>query len=53
MIYLLIFTIIALIINMVFEPFIDSFDDYRGEHHIILWYNHKGKRKFINLIGNQ
>ena len=53
MMYLLIITIIILILFIIFDPFIDIFKDYKGEYHIILWYNHKGKRKSINLIGNQ
>ena len=36
------------------HPWIDSFKDYRGIKHILLWYtDFKGERKFINLIGSQ
>jgi len=36
------------------HPWIDSFTDYKGDKHTILWYsNFKGERKFINIIGEQ
>ena len=36
------------------HPWIDSYTDYIGEKHTVLWYtNFKGERKFINLIGDQ
>lgn len=53
MIYLIIFIIIFTILYSIYDPFIDIFEDYRGEKHIMLWYNKKGKRKFINIIGSQ
>ena len=53
MILLIILTILLVVIYKVYDPYIDIFDDYREEYHIILWYNHKGKRKFINIVGNQ
>lgn len=35
-------------------PRIDSYTDYRGIKHLVLWYtNLKGKRDFINLIGDR
>lgn len=54
MIYLIIFVIIFTILYSIYNPFIDVFEDYRGEYHIILWYtNNKGERNYINIIGNQ
>ena len=54
MIYLLILTIILVILYLIFKPFIDIFDDYRGEHHIIIWYDRLDKKRgFINIIGGQ
>lgn len=53
MIYLIILTIIFVSIYIIYEPFIDIFEDYRGESHIVLWYNSKGERKFINIVGSQ
>ena len=36
------------------HPWIDSYEDYKGEKHKVLWYtNYKGERKFINLTGGQ
>ena len=36
------------------HPWIDSYTDYIGGKHTVLWYtNFKGERKFINLIGDQ
>lgn len=36
------------------HPWIDSFVDYRGNKHVVLWYtDFKGNRTFINLIGDQ
>ena len=47
-------TFIILAMGMTFQPYIDSYIDYRGQHHIILWYNNsEGQRKYINIIGNQ
>lgn len=37
----------------VFDPHLDIFHDYRGEKHIILWYNWFDDRRFINIIGSQ
>ena len=54
MIYLVIFIVFFIIIfYKIYDPFVDMFEDYRGEKHIILWYNYKGKRKSINIIGSQ
>ena len=36
-----------------FSPYIDIFTDYRGKKHIIIWYSIRGRRKFVNLLGNQ
>ena len=36
-----------------FLPYIDSYTDYRGKKHIVIWYTFNGERKFINLIGSQ
>ena len=36
-----------------YNPWIDIYKDYRGEKHIVLWYNDlKGERKFIDLLGD-
>ena len=53
MIYLIILVIILIIIYKLYNPFIDIFEDYRGEKHIILWYNGKNKREYINIVGSQ
>ena len=45
--------LIILVIIGIYDPYIDCFYDYRGKYHIILWYNFKGQRKYINIIGNQ
>jgi hypothetical protein len=46
--------LVLLIILGICDPYIDCFYDYRGEYHIILWYNDfEGQRKYINIIGNQ
>lgn len=47
-------TFIILALGMTFQPYIDSYIDYRGQHHIILWYsNLKGERKYLNIKGEQ
>jgi len=53
MIELIIIILGLLLIINIYNPYIDCFYDYRGEYHIILWYNYKGERKYINIIGNQ
>lgn len=36
------------------HPWIDTYTDYRGEEHTVLWYtNYKGERKYINIKGSQ
>lgn len=46
--------IVIFIISIYTRPYLDIFEDYRGEHHIILWYNNfKGERKYINIRGSQ
>ena len=51
---LILLTFIILAIGITVQPYIDSYIDYRGNHHIILWYNNiKGERKFINIKGEQ
>lgn len=47
----IIFFILILLIYL--QPYIDFFKDYRGQKHFIIWYSFNGKRKFIDLIGNQ
>lgn len=53
MIGLVIFFILyGIIVYM--HPWFDYYSDYREQKHLVLWYtNLKGKRVFINLIGNQ
>ena len=52
MTYIIALIFIILVLGITFQPYIDSYIDYRGQHHIILWYNDiKGERKFINLKG--
>ena len=53
MIEFIIIIIVLLLIKYIYDPYIDCFCDYRGEYHIILWYNFEGQRKYINIIGNQ
>ena len=49
---LILLTFIILAIGVTFQPYIDSYIDYRGNHHIILWYNDlKGERKYLNIKG--
>jgi hypothetical protein len=50
---ILLIIILLIILYKIYDPYIDIFNDYRKEYHVILWYNHKGKRKFINIVGNQ
>jgi hypothetical protein len=51
---LFIILIILWIVLTYTHPWIDSYTDYRGEKHTILWYtSYKGERKFINLVGSQ
>lgn len=52
MIFIILF-ILLLILYIYYNSYIDIFKDYRGKYHIILWYDYKGKRKFINLLGSQ
>lgn len=36
------------------HPWIDSYIDFRGQKHVVFWFtNHKGERKYINIIGSQ
>jgi hypothetical protein len=52
--YIIIFLIIIVVLMYVYSPYLDIFKDYRGELHIILWYDDsKGERKFINILGSQ
>lgn len=45
---------IILIVFLYTHPWIDSYKDYRGIKHTVLWYtNFKGDRKFIYLTGGQ
>ena len=54
MIFWILFILVIIIIYKNYHPFIDIFDDYRGEHHIILWYDdNKKERKYINILGSQ
>lgn len=53
MIYLFIIVVLLAICYVIFEPYLDIFEDYRGDPHIILWYNGKTERKYINLLGSQ
>jgi len=52
---LLIFIIfIICMVVAIMRPWIDSYTDYRGIKHVVLWYsNFKDERKFINLVGSQ
>lgn len=50
---ILIILIFLTILYIIYEPYLDFFKDYRGKYHIILWYNNKGERSYINIIGNQ
>lgn len=51
---ILILLIILCIILVYTCPWIDSYTDYRGIKHLVLWYtNLKGERDFINLIGDR
>lgn len=50
---ILLLLILIFILYLIYDPFIDIFTDFRGEYHIILWYNYKGERRFINIIGEQ
>ena len=46
--------ILCLILLVYTCPRIDSYTDYRGIKHLVLWYtNLKGERDFINLIGDR
>jgi len=48
----IIILLIIFFITLYIRPWIDIYKDYRGIQHITLWYNnHKGERKYINLIG--
>jgi len=53
MIYLFIIIILLAICYVIFEPYLDIFEDYKGDFHIILWYNGKTERNYINLLGSQ
>jgi hypothetical protein len=49
---IILITFIVLALGITFQPYIDSYIDYRGKHHIILWYsNIKGERKYLNIKG--
>jgi hypothetical protein len=49
---IILITFIVLVLGITFQPYIDSYIDYRGNHHIILWYNDlKGERKYLNIKG--
>ena len=50
---LLILALLILLFMSIYSPFIDIFKDYTGKNHIIIWYNYKGKRNFIDLLGGQ
>ena len=51
---IIILILLILVIGITFQPYIDSYIDYRGQHHIILWYNNlKGERKYLNIKGEQ
>lgn len=51
---IILITFIVLALGITFQPYIDSYIDYRGNHHIILWYNDlKGERKYLNIKGEQ
>ena len=50
MIYFIIICIILLILYKKYDPYIDVLNGYK-KLYVILWYNSKGKRKYINLIG--
>lgn len=49
---ILIILAILCILFVLINPYIDIFKDYRGKIHIILWYNYKNKRKYIDLRGS-
>ena len=49
-----IFLIIIWVVVTYTHPWIDSFKDFRGTKHILLWYtNFKGERKYVDLTGDQ
>lgn len=51
---LILFILLILIVLLYTHPWIDKYTDYRGQKHLVLWFtNHKGDRKFINIIGSQ
>ena len=54
MMYLYLIILLLVIVGcFIFEPYLDAFYDYRENFHIILWYNWRGKRNYINLVGSQ
>lgn len=53
MILILILFCSVILALIYFNPYIDFFNDYRGNTHIVIWYDFKNKRKFIDLTGDQ
>jgi hypothetical protein len=51
--FIIVILVLILLIKNIYDPYIDYFYDYRGEYHIILWYNSNGERKYVNIIGDQ
>jgi len=51
--FIVILLLVLILIKNIYNPYLDCFYDYRGEYHIILWYDWGKERKYINIIGNQ
>lgn len=46
--------ILIMFVLLYIHPWIDNYTDFRGQRHIVLWFtNHKGERKYTNIIGSQ
>ncbi len=53
MVIILLLTFIISILIIIFDPYIDIYEDYRNNVHYVLWYNSfKGKRKCKQLNGD-
>lgn len=49
-----VFLLIIFVFILYCRPYIDYFKDYRNKTHLLIWYfNFKGERKYIDLIGSQ
>lgn len=50
---LIIIAVFALLLIVIFEPYIDTFIE-NGRYHVVLWYtNSDSERVYLNIIGGQ